>query len=179
MRFLVVIASVSFVQGCAGHTQASPAERTTVAAPPSLTPTDVANFRGSKSPDVIDSLLSKMFTVHAEIVEFDGLHYYFSGERDTAYQRLAEMSESIPRLVECLGWDRFSRTTWRGEPLRVGIVCGRILSSTPYVQRRVNPLRLSPDLLEEGFGGDYRNGTIEKLLKSQKAWREQLRRDPV
>jgi hypothetical protein len=141
-------------------------------------PAEVARSRGSDVSDRIDSLVANVLGLGGEFLELEtGPAFIFTAETDSAFQRLARIPEAVPRLVDCLGWDRLSRATWRGTLVLVGTVCGDVLAATPYAQHRVHPYRLSPSLLEAGWG-DYRNPPLDKLRAVQRAWRRELLHDP-
>jgi hypothetical protein len=135
------------------------------------TPEEVAHSRGGQVPDRIDSLIAKVVGMDAEFGEGDSdpPNFYFSGRNDTAFIRLAVIPAAVPRLVDCLAWDRRSRTTWHGAPVLVGAVCGHVLIATPYVQKRNHS---DPWI-------DYRDPTIDELRAAQRLWLSQLRRDPT
>ena len=172
----IAILSVLLVTACVARNapqhniDASPA----IASEP--TPLDVAAARGSNYADQIDSLLASVLVLDSKFVE-GGEGFQFIGESDKAFQRLARIPESVPRLVECLGWDQLSHSSWQGTRVLVGVVCGHVLIATPYVESRFYPFRLSPELYKSGWG-DYHNPSIEKLRIVQKAWRVQLIHDP-
>ena len=134
------------------------------------TPEEVAHSRGARVPDQIDSLIASVVGTDAEFGDAgtDSPTFYFSGQDDTAFKRLAVMPAALPRLVECLGWDRRSRTTWNGAPVLVGAVCGHALLYTPYVRKRNHT---HPWV-------DHRDPTIDRLRAVQLLWLSQLRRDP-
>jgi hypothetical protein len=79
----------------------------------------------------------------------------------------------VPRLVECLSWDKRSSSTWRGDELLVGVVCDQVLVASAYVASRMYPYRLPPNLYASGWG-DYRNPSIDTLRRVQHVWREYL-----
>jgi hypothetical protein len=148
---------------------------------PSSPPTtlEVASFRAGNVPDLIDSLVAGILALDAEFAESrSGAAFLFTGENNSSFQRLTRIPEAIPRLVECLGWDRRSATTWHGTHVLVGAVCGHALAATPYVESRQQTTRLPIGLYDSGWG-DYRNPPIEKLRAVQKAWRVQLIADPI
>ena len=134
--------------------------------PPAPTPREIAQLRGAAFPDRIDSLLARVLAIDGEFGEADGdpPAFYYSGQSDTSLGRLAMIPEALPRLVDCLGWDRRSRSTWHAAPLLVGAVCGHVLRATPYVQSRQDA---EPWI-------DYENPTIGKLRSIQAKWRKQL-----
>jgi hypothetical protein len=134
------------------------------------TPEEVAHSRGARVPDQIDSLIASVVGMDAEFGDggTDSPTFYFSGQSDTAFKRLAVIPAAVPRLIECLGWDRRSRTTWNGAPVLVGAVCGHVLLFTPYVRKR----NYSHPWVE------HRDPTIDRLRALQLLWLSQLRRDP-
>jgi len=118
--------------------------------PPAPTPDEVARSRGSTAPDEIDSLLAKILAMDAEFGAAetkDVPAFFYSGRNDSAFKRLAVIPAAVPRLVDCLGWDRRSRSMWEGAPVLVGAVCGHVLRVTPYAQSRrpSNPWDVAAD----------------------------------
>jgi hypothetical protein len=131
---------------------------------------EVARSRGATIPDQIDSLIAVVVGMDAEFAEAntDQPAFIFTGSTDTAFQRLAEMPGVVPRLIECLGWDRRSGSTWNGIPVLVGAVCGNVLLATPYREQRKGD---KPWI-------DYRNPGIEGLRRAQARWLGVLANDP-
>jgi hypothetical protein len=142
------------------------------------TPEEVAHSRGSQSPDQIDSLVANVLGMDEEFGESDSdpPAFFFSGRNDSAFKRLAVIPAAVPRLVNCLGWNKRSRTTWHGAPVLVGAVCGHVLLATPYFQAR-NSDRW-PRGFRESAWVDYRDPAIDKLRAVQTLWLKQLQRDP-
>ena len=143
------------------------------------TPAEVALSRGAPAPDQIDSLVAQVLGIDAEFGEADSdpPAFFFSGQNDSAFKRLGVIPASVPRLIDCLGWNRRSRTTWHGAPVLVGAVCGHVLRVTPYVHARQQPDRWPRGFWESAWI-DYRDPGIDKLRAVQKLWLKQLQRDP-
>jgi hypothetical protein len=128
-------------------------------------------LRGAASPDQIDSLIAEALTVEGQYYGDDD-DYGFTGS-EKAVQALRSMPNALPRLVECLGWDKRARATYNGARVLAGVVCYQGMAGSARVQK----------LNERGLVSgvkyvDYRNPPLQDLRESQAQWRKVLREHP-
>lgn len=101
----------------------------------------------------------------------DDTYYEFTGDT-LKIKRLGEEPGVVPRLVNCLGWDKRSNARWQGSRLLVGVICGQALMITPYARE------LKSEHAYPATWIDFRNPTIEQARESQTKWQETLASHP-
>ena len=164
--------STLLLSACASHSSTTPRGSTPVSSELDTSALAVAHARGSPVADHIDSLIARVVGIDAQFAE-SGEGFNYTGEADSAFQTLAHLTDAVPRLVECLSWDKPSNSKWRGHVLLAGVVCDHVLVASSYVANRMYPYRLPANLYASGWG-DYRNPSIDTLRRVQRVWREYL-----
>ena len=135
----------------------------------------IAEMRGSAQPDSIDVLIARALSAKGEYREVGDMAYGFLGDNGPI-EALSRIPAAIPRLVECMGWDLKSHSTFEGQPLFAGVVCFQGIVHSDYFQKR--NLRGWPGGFEDAAFINYDAPSLEELRKAQRRWREQLLRDP-
>lgn len=141
----------------------------------SFSPSQVAELRGVTRPDPIDALIAQALAAKGEYREVGDMAYGFTGD-EAAIKALSEIPTALPRLVECMGWDVRARAKYRGDALLVGVVCFQGIVYSRYFQQR-NQRDWPNGFIDSAFV-DYANPSLQELRAAQRAWRQQLLRDP-
>jgi hypothetical protein len=136
----------------------------------SLQALDVARWRGATTADKADSLMADALSAEGEF-NADDTYYEFTGDT-LRITRLSQQPGVVPRLVDCLGWDKRSNAKWKGSKLLVGVICGQALMNTPYAD----------ELRKKGAYPntwvDFRNPTLEQAREAQSKWQATLSSHP-
>lgn len=134
-----------------------------------LTETEMARLHGSATPDEIDTLMAAALNTKGAFTG-DKEMYEFSGGEKT-FEKMGKIPSAVPRLVDCLGWDRRAAATYQGVKVLVGVICSQALIRNPKIRNLLTTL---------GPNGypvvwvDYRNPSISEARKGQLEWRKLL-----
>ena len=140
-----------------------------------ITSRDLAALRGSERVDSLDVQLAAALRTPGQF--FEAGDNAFALTSDSTLHRLSADRGAVPRLVECLGWDRRAAATWQGYPVFVGVVCFHALMATQYFDK-LNVGFDWPQALQDSGWISYRTESLSKLRAARDWWREQLRRVP-
>ena len=135
---------------------------------PLYTAADIATWRNTPAaPDKLDRLVASTLSAKGS---YDGNEeeYYFSGNED-ALVELRKIPDAIPRLVECLGWDKRAAATYNQTTLLVGVVCYQGILGSAY-NNKLN----DQDAFPKAGQINYTNPSLEEVRRAQAEWRKVL-----
>jgi hypothetical protein len=139
---------------------------------PLYTAADIAVWRnGPAVPDKLDTLIASALSANGS---YDGNdeEYYFSGAEDAVVE-LRKIPDAIPRLVECLGWDKRAAATYNQTTLLVGVVCYQAILGSAY-NNKLN----DHDAFPKAGLINYTNPSLEEVRRAQAVWRKVLVSNP-
>jgi hypothetical protein len=140
-----------------------------------ISSSDVAAWRGSTRTDSLDRLLAIAFRTPGRF--FEAGDNAFALSSDSTLRSISVDPTAVPRLVECLGWNKRAAATWMGYPVFVGVVCFHALMSTAYFEK-LNVGFDWPQALQDSGWVSYRTDDLAHLRAAREWWRSQLRRVP-
>ena len=132
-------------------------------------PAEIAQWRGSSRPDKIDTLMSAAFTAEGDVTSSEDEYGFVAS--DSALTEIGKVAGSIPRLVECLGWDKRAHASLGGQRVLVGVICSQGILRSSYGQRIAKTTALWPANIDE-------RSTIADFRRAQSEWIKTLRTHP-
>lgn len=173
--FLLVI--TSFLLGCAKpDTRAVADSARSLSAPSAVaphtvlraavdsmdpSPAAVAHWRGSMTPDKIDTLMSAAFTAEGGLTSSEEDFGFLAS--DPALVQIGKIPGSIPRLVECLGWDQRAHALLDDKRVLVGVICSQGILRSSYGQRLANGGPWPANIDERSTITDFRRAQSDWL----------------